>query len=48
MEHFSGYLTLTVEVVRANIISHGQRSLQRINATLEDRDFDVCAISLPF
>ena len=32
----------------ANIISHDQSSLKRIKATLEDRDFDVCAISSPF
>ena len=32
----------------ANIVSHGQRSLEQIKATLEDRAFDVCAISSPF
>jgi sugar phosphate isomerase/epimerase len=32
----------------ANIVSHDQSSLQRIKATLDDRDFEVCAISSPF
>ena len=32
----------------ANIVSHDQSSLERIRATLRDRDFDVCAISSPF
>jgi sugar phosphate isomerase/epimerase len=32
----------------ANVVSHDQSSLQRVKTTLEDRDFDVCAISSPF
>jgi L-ribulose-5-phosphate 3-epimerase len=32
----------------ANVVSHDQSSLQRIKATLDNRDFEVCAISSPF
>jgi L-ribulose-5-phosphate 3-epimerase len=32
----------------ANVVSHDQSSLQRVKTTLEDRNFDVCAISSPF
>jgi L-ribulose-5-phosphate 3-epimerase len=32
----------------ANVVSHDRSSLQRIKTTLEDKDFDVCAISSPF
>jgi len=32
----------------ANVVSHDQSSLQRVKATLEDRGFDICAISSPF
>jgi L-ribulose-5-phosphate 3-epimerase len=32
----------------ANVVSHEQSSLQRVKTTLEDKDFDVCAISSPF
>jgi sugar phosphate isomerase/epimerase len=32
----------------ANVVSHDQSSLQRVKTTLEDKDFDVCAISSPF
>ena len=32
----------------ANIVSHDRSSLEWIKATLEDGDFDVCAISSPF
>jgi L-ribulose-5-phosphate 3-epimerase len=31
-----------------NVVSHDQSSLQRIKTTLENGDFDVCAISSPF
>jgi sugar phosphate isomerase/epimerase len=45
----SGVGTVELRAVGgANIISHDQSSLKRIKATLEDRDFDVCAISSPF
>ena len=32
----------------ANVVSHDQSSLQRVKTSLEDRGFDVCAISSPF
>jgi L-ribulose-5-phosphate 3-epimerase len=32
----------------ANVVSHDQSSLQRVKTTLEDKGFDVCAISSPF
>ena len=32
----------------ANVVSHDQSSLQQIKTALEDKDFDVCAISSPF
>jgi L-ribulose-5-phosphate 3-epimerase len=32
----------------ANVVSHDQSSLQRVKTTLEDKNFDVCAISSPF
>jgi sugar phosphate isomerase/epimerase len=32
----------------ANVVSHDQSSLQQIKATLDNRDFEVCAISSPF
>jgi L-ribulose-5-phosphate 3-epimerase len=32
----------------ANVVSHDQNSLQRIKATLDYRDFEICAISSPF
>ena len=32
----------------ANVVSHDQNSLQWIKTTLEDKGFDVCAISSPF
>ncbi len=32
----------------ANIVTHDQSSLERIKAILENRGFDVCAISSPF
>jgi L-ribulose-5-phosphate 3-epimerase len=45
----SGVGTVELRAVgSANIISHDQSSLERIKATLEDRAFDVCAISSPF
>jgi sugar phosphate isomerase/epimerase len=32
----------------ANVVSHDQSSLQRVKTTLDDKGFDVCAISSPF
>ncbi len=32
----------------ANVVSHDQSSLQQIKTALEEKDFDVCAISSPF
>lgn len=32
----------------ANVVSHDQSSLRRVKTSLEDRGFDVCAISSPF
>ena len=32
----------------ANVVSHDQSSLQRVKTALEDKNFDVCAISSPF
>ncbi len=32
----------------ANVVSHDQSSLRRVKTTLEDKNFDVCAISSPF
>ena len=45
----SGVGTVELRAVGgANIVSHDRSSLERIKATLEDRGFDVCAISSPF